>query len=222
VHVLDGNENLGYEPQRVRGTVTARPVSPTPTPVVSPPQITGISPNPVPAINASQWVTINGKDFVFGLKIILRTGSEVYTIPITSAGWVSSNQVKIYPNFTAAPAQWTVQAVNPDGKQSNLFSFSVQAPAQQPAAPTNLLVLPLSASTATMSWTDNSNNETSFKIERKTGTTGTYVQIATQSQNLNFFNDSGLSTSTQYCYRVRATNGTGDSAYSNEACIKMP
>ncbi|PJA62748.1 MAG: hypothetical protein CO161_04810, partial [Candidatus Portnoybacteria bacterium CG_4_9_14_3_um_filter_44_9] len=98
-------------------TITAAPA----------PAITSISPNPVPAINASQWVTINGSGFVSGLRIILRTGSEVYTIPITSAGWVNSTQVKIYPNLTATPASWTVQAVNPDNQQSNMFSFSVTA-----------------------------------------------------------------------------------------------
>ena len=91
------------------------------------PTITSISPNPVPVIDGKQWVTINGTGFVFGLQIILRTGNEVYTIPITSAGWVNSTQVKIYPNFTAQSAQWTVQAVNPNGQQSNMFSFPVTA-----------------------------------------------------------------------------------------------
>lgn len=69
-----------------------------------------------------------------------------------------------------------------------------------------------------LAWTDNSTNETGFKVERKTGTGGTFAQIGTQGENGNFFNDSGLAASTTYCYRVRATNGAGDSAYSNEAC----
>lgn len=76
----------------------------------------------------------------------------------------------------------------------------------------------LSSSTASLAWTDNSNNELGFKIERKTGSGGVYNQIGTQGANLNFFNDSELAASTQYCYRVRAYNSTGDSAYSNEAC----
>ncbi len=87
-----------------------------------------------------------------------------------------------------------------------------------PAAPSNLLATALSSSTATLGWGDNSTSETGFKIERKTGTGGTYSQIGTQGANLNFFNDSGLAAATQYCYRVRAYNGTGDSGYSNESC----
>ena len=68
-------------------------------------------------------------------------------------------------------------------------------------------------------WTDNSNNETGFKVERKTGTGGAYAQIGMSGQNLSLFNDSELAGGTQYCYRVRATNVTGDSPYSNEACV---
>ncbi|MCG2691115.1 CAP domain-containing protein [Candidatus Parcubacteria bacterium] len=101
-------------------------------PVVPKPMIISISPNPVPPLNGQQWITINGTGLVSGLKIVLRTGNEVYTIPITSAGWVNSTQVKIYPNLTAQPAQWTVQAVNPDNKQSNMFSFSIITPVVNP------------------------------------------------------------------------------------------
>ena len=36
-----------------------------------------------------------------------------------------------------------------------------------------------SAGQLQLAWTDNSNNEDGFKIERKLGTTGTYSQIAT-------------------------------------------
>src|SRR5205807_1650733 len=35
------------------------------------------------------------------------------------------------------------------------------------------------AAQLTLTWTDNSTNEDGFAIERKTGTTGTYAQIAT-------------------------------------------
>src|SRR6185436_7970212 len=66
-------------------------------------------------------------------------------------------------------------------------------------------------------WTDNANNETGFKIERKTGAAGTYSQIATVGANVTTYNNTGLAASTTYYYRVRANNGSGDSAYSNEA-----
>ena len=70
---------------------------------------------------------------------------------------------------------------------------------------------------------DNSNNETGFKIQRKTGVTGTYVDIATTAANVTGLQRYGpLADGTVYCYRVCATNATGDSAFSNEASGTTP
>lgn len=74
------------------------------------------------------------------------------------------------------------------------------------------------AASLTVSWTDNSTNETGFKIERRTATITTYAQIALVGANVTSYFDSGLASGTTYCYRVRAFNGAGDSDYSNEAC----
>jgi len=86
-----------------------------------------------------------------------------------------------------------------------------------PAAPSNLAATALSSSSIKLTWTDNSNNETQFKIERKTGAGGTYSQIATVGANVTTYTNTGLSASTTYYYQVRANNASGDSAYSNAA-----
>jgi hypothetical protein len=67
-------------------------------------------------------------------------------------------------------------------------------------------------------WMDNSSNEDGFKIERRTGTTQTYTQIAIVGANVTSYNDSGLVDGDTYCYRVLAFNAAGSSPYSNEAC----
>jgi hypothetical protein len=67
-------------------------------------------------------------------------------------------------------------------------------------------------------WTDNSTTEASFSIERKTGTSGTYVQVATVGANVTTYTDANLAAGTTYCYQVRAVNSAGSSAPSNEAC----
>ena len=86
-----------------------------------------------------------------------------------------------------------------------------------PSPPTGLAASTISASQIDLSWTDNASNETGFKIERKTGSGGTYSEIATPSADATTYSDTtGLSEGTQYYYRVRATNATGDSTYSNE------
>jgi hypothetical protein len=74
------------------------------------------------------------------------------------------------------------------------------------------------AAQLTLQWTDNSSNESGFKIERKTGPAGTYAQVATTGVNATSYTDTSVATGTAYCYRVLAYNTAGDSGYSNEAC----
>jgi len=85
-----------------------------------------------------------------------------------------------------------------------------------PAAPSNLTATAVSSSRINLSWTDVSS-ETGFSIERKTGESGIFAEIAQTGMNSTSYNDTGLSQSTTYFYRVRAYNASGYSAYSNEA-----
>ncbi len=57
--------------------------------------------------------------------------------------------------------------------------------------------------------------ESGYKIERSAdGATG-WTQIGTTLADQTSYSDMGLAASTQYFYRVRATNAAGDSDYSN-------
>ena len=83
--------------------------------------------------------------------------------------------------------------------------------------PTGAAATAVSSSQINLTWIDNSAAETGYKIERKTTVTGTYAQIAQVGANVQSYNDTnGLDPNTRYYYRVRATNETIDSDYSNE------
>ena len=86
-----------------------------------------------------------------------------------------------------------------------------------PYAPGGLAAAAASSSKINLSWTDNSANESGFKIERKTGSGGTYAQIATVGADVTSYSSTGLTASTTYYYRVRAYNSGGNSSYSSEA-----
>ncbi len=88
--------------------------------------------------------------------------------------------------------------------------------ATAPKAPTGLTANATSSGSIDLAWTDSSDNEESFKIERGTDGT-TFTEIGTTTANTASHSDTGLTASTKYYYRVRASNGTGDSDYSNIA-----
>ena len=91
-----------------------------------------------------------------------------------------------------------------------------------PAAPSGLTITSLLSNKVSLSWTDNSRDETGFKIQRKTGATGTYATIKTTAANVTAYNDTAVIDGTLYYYRVCATNGARDSAFSNEASGTTP
>ncbi|MFH1228626.1 MAG: putative Ig domain-containing protein [Planctomycetota bacterium] len=86
-----------------------------------------------------------------------------------------------------------------------------------PNEPSNLTATAISPSQINLQWADNSANEDSFKIERKTGSGGTYEEIVSISTDSSSYSNTGLSGGTTYYYRVRAYNPVGYSSYSNEA-----
>lgn len=67
-----------------------------------------------------------------------------------------------------------------------------------------------------LAWTDNSSNETSFRIERKPEG-GSWATLADVSANISSYNDTTISTFEHYYYRVFAVNSALLSGASNEA-----
>ena len=80
-----------------------------------------------------------------------------------------------------------------------------------PVAPSNLVATSLGANQIRIVWSDNSTDETGFKVERKVGAAGTYAAVTTTAANLATFTDSSLTQGTQYYYRLSAVNAAGSS-----------
>ena len=73
-----------------------------------------------------------------------------------------------------------------------------------------------------LSWTDNSSNETNFSVERRTGTTGTFAEIARPAANATSYVDTTVAANTTYQYRVRAQNVSLNSAYTSIVSATTP
>lgn len=87
-----------------------------------------------------------------------------------------------------------------------------------PAAPSNLAATPINQTSIEVTWTDNSDNEEGFLIQRKLTVGGTWADLTTVGANVISFLDGSLVTGNEYCYRVRSFNTAGNSAYSAEDC----
>ena len=93
-----------------------------------------------------------------------------------------------------------------------------------PTAPANLMATATLATSINLSWTASTDNVgvTQYKVERCQGAAcANFAQIATPAANT--FNDTGLTASTAYSYRVRAADAAGNnSAYSNVFSTSTP
>ena len=112
---------------------------------------------------------------------------------------------------------YRVSAFNDAGSSavSNSAAATTQTGSAPPATPSNLAATAVSASQINLSWNDNANNETGFKLERWTGSA--WAQIAQLGANVTSYSNTGLTASTTYSYRVSAFNSAGSSAVSNSA-----
>jgi hypothetical protein len=118
---------------------------------------------------------------------------------------------------TNAPTNDFDGLTRPSGAGYDIGAFEYQNGAPGvPAAPSDLEVTHVTATQISLSWTDNSTDETGFLLERRIGN-GAWIQIASLGTNVTGYADSGLTAGTLYSYRVRSTNGSGSSAYSNTA-----
>ena len=70
-----------------------------------------------------------------------------------------------------------------------------------------------SGMTVSLAWTDNSTNETGFKVLRKDTLTGSFSTVTTTAADATSYSDTVTAAGT-YQYRVSATNGYGDSTGS--------
>lgn len=199
--------------------------APTPTPTPTPPP----TPTPTPAaptnltataVSSSQinlaWTDNANNETGFKIERCQNAGCSNFAEIAT----VGAN-VTTYSNtgLTASTSySYRVRATNlgGDSAYSNTASATTPATSTVPAAPSNLTATVISISQINLSWTDNSNNETGFKIERCQGSTCTnFVEIATTGPNATSFSNTGLARNTRYRYRVRAFNAVGNSGYSN-------
>ena len=85
-----------------------------------------------------------------------------------------------------------------------------------PAAPMNLAVIGSGTNVFTLVWQDDADNEQGFAVERSTDAVN-WLGLTALGPNTTNYTDSSATLGQKYYYRVRASNSSGDSPYSNIA-----
>jgi fibronectin type 3 domain-containing protein len=108
---------------------------------------------------------------------------------------------------------------------TSVVSATTPAAPATPVAPTQLSAVGGANNSISLTWQDNSTNESGFRVYRSTDAT-TYALLATIGANTNAYTDLNTVAVTQYYYYVAGYNGGGEGAKSNvvqfEAGNKAP
>jgi hypothetical protein len=162
--------------------------------------------------NLQVQITLTSTTAKVGGELVNSSGTVVAFINSTSSN----------PFILTAPSEGTYlinAGYKSPSKKWDSTHVTLQLP---PSAPGNLvgqfISNPLSVQ---LNWSDNSNNETGFIIERESLGPDAFTVIDTVLANQNTYVDLSVTYLT-YSYRISAFNAGGQSGYSNVAQIVVP
>ena len=222
VGVVLSSGNKGARVSRLATRVTYTPPAP-PQPPVAPTNLSAtpfINSSSAPAI-ALDWTdnSVNEGSFPIERSTDGVNFFSLVTVGANTTHW-DDNTVQSGTTY-----YYRVRAWNNDGYSaySNIASAIAPSP-QPPVAPSNLLATFNNATSTPfvqLTWTDNSNNESGFKVER--GNDGiNFSELGSTVPNSTYWIDPAVVSQNTYYYRVRAFNLAGNSDYSNVASITIP
>jgi phosphodiesterase/alkaline phosphatase D-like protein len=171
--------------------------------------------NWLPSPGASTYFIDVATDISFNSNAIL---SNYNNVEVGNANNLIINGLNLGQTYF-----YRLRAANLAGVSNNSNVISVNLsinPNDLPTAPSALSTFAISPTELEISFTDNSNNETGFELQRADNLSGPFVTIqttpavTTPAPNTIRLLDAGLTPITTYFYRVRATGSLGNSAFT--------
>ena len=164
--------------------------------------------------NADARMYVNGKlDNTHALYPIGNgANAQIGSLRTTTTTWYFDGVIDYLYIYNRAIAASEVSALN----ANPYILFKPQKPLSITAT-----LAPPGTTDISITWTDNSEHETGFSLERGVDGGG-FSEIATPAADSESYTDSDVDVGHTYTYRLIAKNATlGDSEYSNEASVTV-
>ncbi len=182
------------------------------------PAVTSISPATPTVSSTAQILTVAGTGFQLGLKVSLTSPSGVIASASGSTITAGTFQTTVALN---APGTWKIQAIDTDGRPSNVFSFTVNAPFAAPTV-TVAAAASVTSSSAALTGTVNANGVATIAWLEYGTVSNLSGAAATVAQNIGQgtspvavgANLTGLAANTTYYFRTAASSSSGTSRSS--------
>jgi hypothetical protein len=154
-----------------------------------------------------------------GFKVERKTGASNFSEIAALDGNITSYRDN---SVTAGTTYYYRIKAHNDFGDSYSETSSAEIPDSAPAAPSYIEGhFEWSTHQVELSWSDSSNNEQGFKIERRSEWEPSFQEIGSVEPNVTEFYDPNVDRDTIYYYRVKAYNPRGY-AYSQQEMVYVP
>ena len=172
--------------------------------------------------------------------VVYLNGAEIWRSNMPPTGTITFNTFAASPQGGAEESAWHGLAINPallvtgnnsiavevhqDNAGSTDLSFDMVLTARLAAAiapPSAFKAAAVAHNQVNLSWLDTTVGEQGFKIERSLNGT-TWAEIGTAPAGATSYTDNTTSGDTQYWYRARSYNASGESRNSSVATVTTP
>ena len=120
------------------------------------------------------------------------------------------------------PEPTTVEpAITGSGPEdTQVLGYTAKLPLTNPDAKPTGLEASAETDTILLTWTDNSEDEQGFLIQRYDSTS--WIDLATVAADVTSYVDREITPGSDYCYRVLAFNSSTQSVTTDDACAHSP
>jgi Concanavalin A-like lectin/glucanases superfamily/Fibronectin type III domain len=191
---------------------------PSPTPTPTPTPTATATATPTATATSTPTATATSTPTATATSTPTATATSTPTATATSTPTATATSTPTATATSTPTATATATSTPTATATATPTASPTGTPCRTPAAPTNLGATAISSTQIALSWTDNANNESGFRIQRSTdGVNFSFIDGFVLPPNATTYTDNGRMPATTYYYRVGALNPCGYSADSNIA-----